>query len=428
MSSTDNMSFYKSTNSGGTWTTTILSGVSSEGYAVAVDPVNENVIYIGGVVWSPSSKGVVFKSTNGGSSWSEITGTISSGNEISDLAVDPSNANVIYAGAWAGLWRSDNAGGSWTKVSNNSVKTIAINRNASSEIYIGGYQGVFFSTNKGGTWSDYNAGLTDLDVVCLSYDSTNNVIYAGTMGAGVFRNSSLRMLTLTCSAGGTTTPATGTYFHPDGASVQVTAAPNSKFRFSGWSGDATGTANPLAVVMTANKTIAANFERTLATLTITAGEGGTTSPVPGSKDYSVNASIQIQAVPNDGFDFVGWTGDAAGTANPLTVVLSTDKSIGADFRLKAPLEFTGAKLVNRSVLSVEYLNRLTWQGGPDNAAVANYKLYFVASGAWTPLAELPAGTSTYDHRKVDKNKEYEYVLVAVSAAGREGAAASATVR
>ncbi|MBK7075437.1 MAG: hypothetical protein IPH44_24420 [Myxococcales bacterium] len=39
----------------------------------------------------------------------------------------------------------------------------------------------------------------------------------------------------------------------------MTAAPSAGYQFIGWSGDATGTTNPLTVTMTASKTITANF-------------------------------------------------------------------------------------------------------------------------------------------------------------------------
>ncbi|HAQ17724.1 MAG TPA: hypothetical protein DCR40_00650 [Prolixibacteraceae bacterium] len=44
-----------------------------------------------------------------------------------------------------------------------------------------------------------------------------------------------------------------------GATVQLTATPNSGYVFSSWSGDATGSVNPLTVTMNANKNITANF-------------------------------------------------------------------------------------------------------------------------------------------------------------------------
>ena len=51
--------------------------------------------------------------------------------------------------------------------------------------------------------------------------------------------------------------------YSSGANVSLTAAPNSGYTFSSWSGDATGSTNPLTLTMNANKNITANFSSTL---------------------------------------------------------------------------------------------------------------------------------------------------------------------
>ncbi len=65
--------------------------------------------------------------------------------------------------------------------------------------------------------------------------------------------------TIAVSGNGTTTPGAGTYSHPAGTVVRVTAAPSAGWVFSNWSGDATGSANPIDITMNTNKTITANF-------------------------------------------------------------------------------------------------------------------------------------------------------------------------
>jgi uncharacterized repeat protein (TIGR02543 family) len=69
-------------------------------------------------------------------------------------------------------------------------------------------------------------------------------------------------LNLTAGTGGTTDPAPGTYSYNSGTKVTITASPASGYTFSGWSGDASGTTNPLAVTLDANKSIKANFSQT----------------------------------------------------------------------------------------------------------------------------------------------------------------------
>jgi uncharacterized repeat protein (TIGR02543 family) len=63
------------------------------------------------------------------------------------------------------------------------------------------------------------------------------------------------------SIGGTVTKTPNSSTYTSGTSVQVTAVPsNSSWQFDGWSGDATGTANPATVSMNADKTVTAKFK------------------------------------------------------------------------------------------------------------------------------------------------------------------------
>ena len=64
-------------------------------------------------------------------------------------------------------------------------------------------------------------------------------------------------LTITTNGNGSISPGSGTY--PSGSNVVLTATPNSGYAFTGWSGDATGTNNPISVAMTSNKAITGSF-------------------------------------------------------------------------------------------------------------------------------------------------------------------------
>lgn len=53
--------------------------------------------------------------------------------------------------------------------------------------------------------------------------------------------------------------------------------------------------------------------------------------VSGHGDFTTGATATLTAIPNSGFVFSGWTGDASGAINPLTIVMNTDKIVGANF-------------------------------------------------------------------------------------------------
>ncbi len=66
-------------------------------------------------------------------------------------------------------------------------------------------------------------------------------------------------LTTVAGVGGTTSQDPDLATYTNGAVVTVTAIPNSGFVFTGWSGDVTGTNNPITITMTGNKTVTASF-------------------------------------------------------------------------------------------------------------------------------------------------------------------------
>jgi len=137
-------------------------------------------------------------------------------------------------------------------------------------------------------------------------------------------------LTIAAGSGGTTDPSPGTYTYDTGKAVTITASANSGYRFSGWSGDASGTTNPITITMDSNKSVTANFIRQY-TLTIAAGTGGTTNPSPGTYTYDSGTQVSITATPNSGYQFSGWSGSASGTTNPISITMDNDKSVTANF-------------------------------------------------------------------------------------------------
>ena len=97
-----------------------------------------------------------------------------------------------------------------------------------------------------------------------------------------------------------------------------------------------------------------------------------------------------------------------------------------------PLNFSGKKIENRSLMLIEYINVLTWQPNPENKNIVKYRIYQMEEESLSLLEEQDAQTfdKTYEywHRRVDKDKAYSYVLVAVDVDGREGDQAFITVR
>jgi len=67
------------------------------------------------------------------------------------------------------------------------------------------------------------------------------------------------------------------------------------------------------------------------TLGLTASAGGTTDPLPGSYLYNYAERITLTTIADDGYSFVGWTGDVVSTDKFLSITIDSDKSIKANF-------------------------------------------------------------------------------------------------
>ncbi len=74
-------------------------------------------------------------------------------------------------------------------------------------------------------------------------------------------------------------------------------------------------------------------------LTATAGAGGAVS---NGGTFVAGTSATVSATPDAAHDFAGWSGDAGGASNPLTVLMDRDKSVQAMFTLKSFALFTSA--------------------------------------------------------------------------------------
>lgn len=119
-----------------------------------------------------------------------------------------------------------------------------------------------------------------------------------------------------------------------GETVQLTATPNTGYTFVSWSGDASGSVNPITVTMSADKNITANFipEGNGFALNVVANNGSVLKN-PNLTTYTSGASVQLTATPNSGYKFTSWSGDATGSVTPLTVTMNANKNITANFVL-----------------------------------------------------------------------------------------------
>jgi photosystem II stability/assembly factor-like uncharacterized protein len=175
------MGFLKSTNSGTSWMSETLTVDTSYAYSVAIDPTNPNNVYVGGYRYgSGLYNATVFKSTNGGSTFS-LTGTLpGTPYYVYSVAVHQTNPNYVYAGTLYGVYRSTDGGSSWVQTStgnyNYSISTTPAN---TSLLYSGGYGVIYRSTDAGATWTSSATGLAGYYFYGLAASRTlANRVYA----------------------------------------------------------------------------------------------------------------------------------------------------------------------------------------------------------------------------------------------------------
>jgi uncharacterized repeat protein (TIGR02543 family) len=166
------------------------------------------------------------------------------------------------------------------------------------------------------------------------------------------------------------------------------------------------------------------------TLTIAAGPGGTTNPAPGIYIDDEGTSLSVRALASAGYQFDGWTGDASGSANPVKIAMTVNRSILANFSrvLQPPLNLRGEKLVNRAVSIVEYVARLKWQPNPANTGAIGCRIYRIENNQATAIADMAAGTSEYIVRRLQRTTVYRFGVTAVNSQGWESDMAEVTVQ
>lgn len=116
---------------------------------------------------------------------------------VTDITLDPSDANSAFVTHQAGVFRTTNGGASWTTLTGNlpslnpsTIRSIALVTGASGDALVVGTQnGVFYATEASGfaTWSRLGTDLPVVPVYDLDYDAADDVLVAGTMGRGAWK-------------------------------------------------------------------------------------------------------------------------------------------------------------------------------------------------------------------------------------------------
>lgn len=142
-------------------------------------------------------------------------------------------------------------------------------------------------------------------------------------------------LTATIAGGGSVLvdPPGGLY--PYGTVVRLTAVPEPGNYFGLWGNAASGSSNPLRFQVTNATPVVSSLFAPVpsgkASLTVVPEGNGQATISPQANLVNLGATVSITATPDPGQYFMGWSGDAGGAQNPLTLAVTTNRIIYANF-------------------------------------------------------------------------------------------------
>ena len=182
---------WKTTDTGTTWTQISTWGSSSiDISAICVDSRDSNVIYA-------ANPGMIQVTKNNGTTWTDITGSLPVGNAgISSITMDPKDSAHVWV-AFSGysgpdkVYQSTDMGNSWTDIStglpNLPVNCIIFQKGSPNEsIYIGTDAGIYYRDNVLNSWISYSTGLPNVIVNDLQFFYPTNTLLAATYGRGLW--------------------------------------------------------------------------------------------------------------------------------------------------------------------------------------------------------------------------------------------------
>ena len=151
---------WKSTDSGQNWTNLFDDFLQIGVSGIAIDPNDSNTIYIstGDDDAADSYSIGVYKSTDGGQTWNP-TGLTTQGVNVllNEISIDPSNSNIVWVGSSDGLWKSTDAGLNWEKVQFGYISDFKLKPGDPNTVYAvsnahiggGGNATAFYKTTNG---------------------------------------------------------------------------------------------------------------------------------------------------------------------------------------------------------------------------------------------------------------------------------------
>lgn len=185
------MAFFSSADHGASWSETFLgpAGFSSYGRSIAVAASDPDHIIVGGYISDGGSVPILFRSTDGGGSFTEVTPSGSSGDYyFYGLAFHPTDPQTILAGAYLGLHRSTDGGSSWTRIQQYYNYGLSFSQVDTDLVLGAGLSRTYRSTDAGVNWTNVTSGFSGSSCRWIVPDSEDASLAYTASTAGFFRS------------------------------------------------------------------------------------------------------------------------------------------------------------------------------------------------------------------------------------------------
>ena len=197
---------WKSTDAGASWNETDDAMLNLAVTTIAMDPTNSSILYAGtgeGFFNSVFVRGLgIFKSTDAGASWTQLSGTVTGVPTgafyyVNKIVISLNDPNRIYAGTRTGVWRSLDAGQTWSPVLGNpfyittphssngssaGCTDLAVRSDRDPDVLFAAFgsqqdDGFFRSEDGGDTWLTYSVPTNQGRMTIALAPSNNDVLY-----------------------------------------------------------------------------------------------------------------------------------------------------------------------------------------------------------------------------------------------------------
>jgi photosystem II stability/assembly factor-like uncharacterized protein len=185
---------FSSDDAGRTWSR--LARLGGDDYVldhISIDHQNPKRIYVS--AWSVSSQqiGEIFRTRDGGRNWETLPAM--HGKSIRALAMFKADSRILVAGALDGVYRSNNGGDTWERMSpaNSSeiknIESIAVDPKDPNTVYAGTWHLAWKTTDAGANWQHINKGMIDdSDVFSVIVDHDNPSVVFASACSGIYKS------------------------------------------------------------------------------------------------------------------------------------------------------------------------------------------------------------------------------------------------